>query len=269
MLSESDKTAFEGDGVICVRGVFAGEWLELAREGIEQNRRDPGPFFRDQTRPDDPGRYVFDYWSWNRIPALTRFVQESPARVLAGELLKSERVTLLMDNWFLNEARATNAAPWHQDVPYFDYEGRMLNVLISLDTDPRVEALRFARGSHRWGKVYKAIDFKLKVPFEGQEETGLADIPDIDADAEVVSFETQAGDCLIFDLRVLHRGPRQGQPASALRRRFSLRFGQPDTVFRPRGAWTEEITNHLKSLGQQPGSRVDTPLTPILSTHYF
>ena len=85
------------------------------------------------------------------------------------------------------------------------------------------------------------------------------------AEAEIISFETQPGDCLIFDLRMLHRGPRHGRPAPALRRRFSLRFGRPDTVFRPRGAWTEEITDHLKSHGQQPDMPVNTPLTPIFS----
>jgi ectoine hydroxylase-related dioxygenase (phytanoyl-CoA dioxygenase family) len=265
MLSEVDKITFDQDGVLCVRGAFAGEWLDLARAGIEQNRADPGPFFRDQTRSGDPGRYIFDYWSWNRIPALTRFVQESPAKLLASELLESNRVTLLMDNWFLNEAGATNAAPWHQDVPYFDYAGRMLNILISLDPDSSEDSLRFARGSHRWGKIYKAIDFKLKVPFDGQENTGLAEISDIDADAEIITFEMEPGDCAIFDLRMLHRGPRHGRPASALRRRLSLRFGRPDTLFQPRGAWTEEITHHLESLGQRPGQPVDTPLTPILS----
>ena len=67
MLSEADKTAFDENGVICVRGAFAGGWLDLARAGIEQNRANPGQFFRDQTRPGDPARYIFDYWSWNHI----------------------------------------------------------------------------------------------------------------------------------------------------------------------------------------------------------
>ncbi|MEQ8665727.1 MAG: phytanoyl-CoA dioxygenase family protein [Rhodospirillales bacterium] len=265
MLNAGQKSSFERDGVIKVEGAFAGEWLDLAIEGIEQNRATPGPFFRDQTRPGDPARYVFDYWSWTGIPALTRFVHQSPAKTLAGELLGADKVTLLMDNWFMNEAGATNAAPWHQDEPYFDYSGKMLNVLISLDPGTEDEALRFAVGSHRWGKVFKATDFKLKTPFDGQADSGLADIPDVDAEAELVSFSTQPGDCLIFDLRMLHRGPNHGRPASSLRRRLSLRFGLPDTVFEPRGAWTREISAHLMSLGQEPGVPVDTPLTPILN----
>ena len=265
MLNNQQRQAFERDGVIKVEGTFGSEWLNLAIEGIEQNRAQPGPFFRDQTRPGDPARYVFDYWSWTGSPALTRFVHESPARTLAAELLGTDTVTLLMDNWFMNEAGATNAAPWHQDEPYFDYSGRMLNVLISLDAGSNDEGLRFARGSHRWGKVFKAINFRDKVPFDGQDDCGLADIPDVDAEAELISFATQPGDCLIFDLRMLHRGPSHGRPASALRRRLSLRFGAPDTVFEPRGPWTAEISEHLMGLGQKPGAPVDTPLTPILA----
>ena len=39
-------TDFARDGVVLLEGVF-GDWIELLREGVEANMRDPGPFGRD------------------------------------------------------------------------------------------------------------------------------------------------------------------------------------------------------------------------------
>jgi hypothetical protein len=44
--------------------------------------------------------------------------------------------------------------------------------------------------------------------------------------------------------------------------RIALRFGDQDTIFRPRGLWTKEITDHLLDLGQVAGAKLDCPLLP-------
>lgn len=258
-------TAYARDGVVHVPKAVDDEWLLTVAAGIDQNRQMPGPFFRDQTRDNDPARYIFDYWTWRHIPEFQDFVENGPGAELAARVLGSDRVTLLMDNWFLNEAGATNAAPWHQDKPYFDYDGQMCNILLALDEAPAEEGLHFAIGSHRDDVTYKAIHFRDKVPFEGQSDDAYVDIPDVDTKFDVHSWAMEPGDCLIFDLRTLHRGPNHGRPADKMRRRYSLRFGTPDTRFTPRGSWTEDITTHLQSLGQKPGDTLNTQLTPQLS----
>lgn len=254
------------DGVVHVPGAVEKKWLEVVCAGIDRNRQQPGPFFRDQTRDGDPARYIFDYWTWRDIPEFGDFISNGPLAGLAARVLETDRVTLLMDNWFMNEAGATNAAPWHQDKPYFDYEGRMCNVLLALDPTPLDESLRFAKGSHAEDKTYKAIHFRDHIPFGGQSDEHYADIPDVDGDGhfEITGWEMEPGDCLIFDLRTLHRGPDHGRPASSLRRRYSLRFGAPDTIFTPRGEWTAEQSGHLIELGQKVDAPVKNLLCPSL-----
>lgn len=264
-ITDEALEAYNRDGVIHVSNAVSAEWLETVARGIEKNCGTPGPFFRDQTRDDDPARYVFDFWTWQGIPEFRDFVENGPMVRLAAKVLGTDTVTLLMDNWFMTEAGATNAAPWHQDKPYFDYEGRMCNVLLALDRAPAEESLHFAIGSHSSDITYKAIHFRDKVPFDGQPDDAYAPMPDADAEFELARWALEPGDCLIFDLSTLHRGPNHGGPADALRRRYSLRFGAPETRFTPRGAWTEEISNHLESLGQKPGDVLNTPLTPQLS----
>lgn len=266
VITDEAREAYTRDGVIHVPGVVGEEWLAVVAAGIERNCREPGPYFRDQTRDGDPARYVFDYWTWRDIPEFRNFVEHGPVASLAAQVLGENRVTLLMDNWFMNESGATNSAPWHQDKPYFDYDGKMCNVLMALDPTPLDDALFFAKGSHTDDVTYKAIHFRDHVPFDGQPDDRYADIPDVDGDGrfDVTGWALEPGDCLIFDLRTLHRGPVHGHPASAMRRRYSLRFGAPDTMFNPRGDWTTEQSKHLIGMGQEVDGPVKNLLCPSL-----
>ena len=49
--------AYQEDGVVCLRDAISDEVLKLAHEGIEQNLRSPGQFFRDHTEPGSSHRY--------------------------------------------------------------------------------------------------------------------------------------------------------------------------------------------------------------------
>jgi len=45
---------------------------------------------------------------------------------------------------------------------------------------------------------------------------------------------------------------------------MTFRLGGEDVVFKPRGQWTREISDHLMALGQAPGATLDNPLTPVI-----
>lgn len=251
------------EGVVCLRGVIGQEWLDCCREGIEQAVRNPGPFFRDQTPEASPARYVFDYWNWQNVPAFRRLVLESPFGAMIASLLEAETVHLLMDNWFLREAGATNGAPWHHDEPYFDFSGGRKCVLwFPLETATRDEGLTFLGGSHRWGRLFMPQNFREHVPFDG-DLGGYHEIGDFEAYRDrFLSWDVEPGDCLVFDFRTLHRATNQSDPLPRTIHRMSLRYGDQDVVFRPRGEWTEETSAHLIRLGQRPGAPIDCDLLP-------
>lgn len=268
MISGRDIQAFETDGVVCLRGAFEERWLDLIARGIERNKKEPGPFFRDQTPEGSPARYVFDYWTWPEVPEFGKVIADSPAGEIAGRLMGAKETTLIMDNWFMREAGATNGAPWHHDEPYFDFQGRMCNVLIPLEPAKQDELLRFVKGSHRWGKVFMAMNFREHIPFDAQEN-GYEPVPDIDAQIEsnaeaheLLSWDLEPGDCLVFDLRTLHAAASGRKPLDRTIHRFSLRFAAEGARFVPRGPWTQEITDHLRSLGQTDNAPLNCPLLP-------
>ncbi len=255
---------YRHDGVVCLRGVFERRWTELALRGIQRNLENPGPFFRDHTATGSPGRYLFDFWTWRHIPEFSALVLESPAGAIAGELLEARESTMIMDNWFLREAGATNGAPWHHDEPYFDFEGRMCVIWLPLEPVTRSEGLTFLRASHRWGKLFAIPQFSENVPFSCEGDA-YSELPDIDAhadDYEFLSWDMDVGDCLVFDFRTVHSATSKDRPLDRTIHRMSLRFAAEDTLFKPRGAWTKEISDHLIAEGQQPGMALDCDLMP-------
>ena len=265
-VSQDAIAAYERDGVVCLRGAFSRDLIDLTIRGIERNIAQPGRFFRDQTPSGSPGRYMFEYWVWRDIPEFVELVHSAPAGEIAGRLMRARCATLIMDNWFIKEAGAANGAPWHHDKPYFDFEGRMCNVWFPLENARAEEGLSFVKGSHLWPQTFKPQDFREHVPFDG-DMTDYADIPDIDAQAdeyEFLEWDVNAGDCLVFDLKTVHGAAAGREPLSNTIRRMSLRFAAEDAVFKPRGSWTEETSQHLIGLGQEVGGPLDCELLPTV-----
>ncbi len=260
------RAAYARDGVIRLRGALEPRWLALTAAGIERNLRQPGRFFRDQTPADSPARYVFDYWCWPQIPEFEALIFDSPAAALVAELFDAPRVRLLMDNWFLREAGATNGAPWHHDEPYFDFfAGRKCIFWFPLQAVSAEEGLQFVAGSQAWGEVYMAQNFKQDQPFAAAE--GYRPVPDIDArgeDFRLLGGAVAAGDALLFDFRSLHAASAGKRPLARSIQRMSLRFGDAGVRFRPRGSWTRETSDYLISLGQKVDAPVDCALLPEL-----
>ncbi|MEO1192815.1 MAG: phytanoyl-CoA dioxygenase family protein [Pseudomonadota bacterium] len=259
-----EARAFYGrEGVVCLRSILSPDWVATARAGIETSFANPGPFFRDYTEEGSPGRYTFDYWNWQAIPEFRALAFQSPLPQLAADLLRAERLTLLMDNWFTREAGATNGAPWHHDEPYFDYDGGAKCVVwFPLEDSSAAEGLTFLGGSHAWGKLYMARNFSTRAPFEG-DMSNYCEPEDFNAYADrYLSWDVAAGDCLIFHFRTLHRATNDTKPLDRTISRMSLRFGDQDVRFKPRGSWTEEISRHVIAQGQAANAPIDCPLLP-------
>ncbi len=262
----SQLERYRRDGVVCLRQAFAPRWIALAKRGIERNLDNPGPFFRDHTRAGSPGRYVFDFWTWRDIPEFEQLIFESPLGELGAGILDSERVLMLMDNWFMQEAGSTGGAPWHHDEPYFDFEGRMCIVWIPLESVSADQGLTFVARSHASGRLYIAEQFSENVAFNcsGKDYDTMPDFDDGGEKHRLVSWDLDPGDCLVFDFRTLHRASQIDAIARGTSHRMTFRLGGSDILFRPRGSWTQEISDYLVTMGQTPGNVIDTPLIPTI-----
>lgn len=264
-IDEATRAAYRRDGVACLRGVIGRRWLDLIAEGIEADRAAPGRFFRDQTPEGSPARYLFSYWMWPENPPIATVAREGPVPAIAAGLLGAARAYLLMDNWFLREAGAANGAPWHHDEPYFDFTGGgMCAVWIPLEAATPEEGLSFIAGSHRDYPLFQPRNFKLDQPFDGVAEdyAAMPDFSDPSFDDRRLSWEMAPGDCLVFDLRTVHGASAGRRPLAKTIRRLSLRYGDQDVRFHPRGPWTAETSEFLMERGQRADAPLDCPMLP-------
>lgn len=253
---------FWADGAVCVRGAFSPEHVALAEAAIDANLASLSPLTKRASGTDD-GAFVEDFCNWQRLPAMERFIRESGAARLAGELMGARRVRLYHDHVLVKEPGTRQRTPWHQDLPYYNVDGRS-NISMWCPVDPvsRPSTLEFVRGSHRgpWYMPRSFLDGQAKWFPDGT----LAELPDIDADParfEVIGWALEPGDAVFFHMLTLHAAG--GVDGTSRRRVLSVRFLGDDMVHVVR-PWTTSPPFDGLADELADGAPLDHPLFPVL-----
>ena len=257
-VNEDMVNAFQRDGVVLIRGLWAG-WVDVLRDGVARNMADPGPYAAENLKPGESGRFFDDYCNWNRIPEFERVIRDSAVADVAARLMRSDRVQLFHDHVLVKEPGTTKPTPWHQDGPYYFVAGRQ-TVSFWSPLDPVSEAsLRCVAGSHRWEKEVLPTRWLAETAFYPDPDAYMP-VPDPDAEGmDVREWAMQPGDAVAFDYRTLH-GAR-GNTSANRRRAFSLRLVGDDAryVERP-GRTSPPYPGH----GMRPGDRLREDWFPVL-----
>jgi ectoine hydroxylase-related dioxygenase (phytanoyl-CoA dioxygenase family) len=228
--------AFRRDGAVCVRGAFSPEEVALVERGIERNLARPSARAIVASRPDDPGYFVEDFCNWRVIPEYEEFIRSSAAASIAGLLMVTERVRLFHDHLLVKEPGTRQRTPWHQDLPYYNVDGRQnCSMWMPVDRVARATTPEFVAGSHvgPWFMPRTFMDHQARWFPEGS----LEELPDIDARREeftILGWALEPGDAVFFHMLTLH-GAGGAAPTSR-RRALSLRFLGDDMTHKPR-AW--------------------------------
>jgi len=156
MMTPEQIDAFQRDGAVVVRGVFA-DWIDVMAEGIAANMAAPGEFASENAVSE--GRFFDDYCNWTRIPAFAKIVHDSPAAKLAAMAMRSQSAQFFHDHVLVKEPGTPKPTPWHQDAPYY-FVGGAQTVSIWIPLDPVREAsLRFIAGSHKWPRMVRPVSW--------------------------------------------------------------------------------------------------------------
>ncbi len=235
-ITDEQVDSWREDGVVHLSGAFAPQWIDLLTEGIERAMAEPGPLAKDYAAPG-AGSFFTDHAMFRRIEALRRFLFDSPAARIAARLMAAHRINLFDDHLLVKEPGTENPTHWHQDTPYYQVAGEQIcSLWIPIDAVSRdTGAMRFVKGSHRWGKLFRPIRIGLgEAVAQADQLDGPA--PDIDAEPErydTVEFDCSPGDCIAFHGATLH-GAAPNMSAHTRRRALSLRFAGDDVTWRRR-----------------------------------
>lgn len=224
---------FARDGAICLRGLFDLKWLDKLSLGVEKNFSAPGPDHTVYTKTGEPGGFYDDYCNWTRIDEYQDFVLHSPAAEIAAKLTGSTESRIYHEHVLVKEPGTREVTPWHHDLPYYGVDGNQLcSIWLPLDPVPVAACPEFIAGSHRSGVMYyPKLFINQKNYADGID--GFETIPDIDShrnDYEVLSWDLEPGDCIVFHMRTIHGAPATTGLKSR-RRGFSTRWLGDDARF--------------------------------------
>lgn len=224
--------ALERDGVVCLKGAVTPRGFERLEAAVEWSLAHPSPT-AVRFYPNEAAKF-FEDRGHNHASVVRDVGLDSTMAALWGV----DRLWYMGEQLFLKEGGASRRTPWHQDTSYLRMMGSQLVACwISLDRLPKEYSLEFVRGSHK-GTLYNGSAFAAAddtAPLYKQSK--LPRLPDIQANRQafdIVSWDTEPGDVIVFHLGILHGGA--GTAPGLRRRTISLRFLGPDVVFdgRPR-----------------------------------
>ncbi len=217
----------ERDGVVMLKGALGPEAFRRIEAAVEWSLAHPSPT-AVRFYPDEPATFFED-----RGQNHAGVAREIGLADMVARLWGVERLWYMGEQLFLKEGGASRRTPWHQDTSYLRMMGSQLVACwISLDPLPKEHCLEFVRGSHQ-GVLYNGSAFAAHddtAPL--YKHSQLPRLPDIQAGREafdIVSWDVEPGDLIVFHLGVLHGGA--GTAPGLRRRTVSMRFLGPDVRF--------------------------------------
>ena len=261
-ISAELQQQFARDGAVCVRQLVS---KEAAADLL--------------TRLDDLIAGSDDRWTTNRLggfsdrnlwpqmPWMRAFCADSELPEVAAKLMDSTSARLFFDHTFIRDAGTDHRTPWHQDRPYWPFQGHQIaSVWVALTAcGPSSSGLRFIKGSHAWGKVFRPIAFG-KTSGSAQfldKNDDLEEMPDFDQAGsgwEILEWDMQPGDAIVFGAEAIHGSA--GNADEGRRAAISVRYVGDDARWDPRPGTDPIVTAEQVSIepGDPPHDDTHFPL---------
>ena len=270
-ITEDDLEALQRDGVAFLPRMFDGDWIDRLRSALDhiEHRQEQlrQRMYRAPSAEIARQLYYTSNHMWISDPELRAFVFESPAPLIARDIMGCQQtVGLFLDQAFIQQA-GDQPSPWHHGRAAFPLLGTQhLNMWIPLDAVSGDQGgLCFVKGSHRWDRYFLAADHPLSARADRRFGEGgkyrYDDIPDIDPDDgtyECLTWSYRPGDVLVFGRNVLHCALGTAE-TSIHRRALTTRWWGDDARFEYR----PEQLGALAYVSLRTGDPMDaSPLFP-------
>ena len=135
-VTDEEIQQFRRDGVVCLRGIVAPEWIEKGRAGAEELRAAPSPIAT--VREKDDQYVLIERMAVNHNENIRDIGFNSGIPDLVKKLMGSDDLHWLYDQLFYKGSGHVPETPWHQDTAYSCLQGQdIIRVWMPLDVVPR------------------------------------------------------------------------------------------------------------------------------------
>jgi ectoine hydroxylase-related dioxygenase (phytanoyl-CoA dioxygenase family) len=223
---------FRRDGAVLLRGVLDSADLQRAHEAFAWSIAHPTSAVQ-YFYPDKGATFFQDSYNTASWPIYRRLIEGGALCGAVSRVLDTHEMWFYFEQIFLKEGGECRRTPWHQDAPYLPVDGAQIAVAwMSLDPVSKADALEFVRASHR-GTLFNGTSFDPNDDTAPVfDEKVLPRLPDIEGNRaawDIISWQTEPGDVILFHPAVLHGGAPT-HPHTR-RRTISLRFIGDDVTF--------------------------------------
>ncbi|MGH1493563.1 MAG: phytanoyl-CoA dioxygenase family protein [Acidimicrobiales bacterium] len=253
LVSDAQRATFAADGVVKISNAVDASWIDRLLAVAQRELLDPGEWVSDTNPGAVEDRLFTTRYLWRHDPTIRDFVFDSGIAGLVGELLGSNSMRLYFDHMLVKEPETSAPTPWHQDIPYWPFMGKQIaSAWVALTSTTVAESsLEFIRGSNNWDSYYAPESFDAKKP-GWANDSEAEKIPDIEAarsDYDIVGFDVEPGDALIFSSWTVHWSPGNAGPNQ--RAAFSTRWLGDDAQWSPHPGCDPIVTQEHVSV--EPG----------------
>ncbi len=258
-ITEQEIATFEKDGIVLLKGLFESHWVEHLRQAIDADMAEPSAMWKDINRGGS-GHFFGDTFVWAHHPGFRNFLHRSPAAEIAAAILRSAKINLFFDQILVKEPGTSAPTIWHHDQPFWPVAGSQVCTLwLALDPVSKASgAVEYVKGSHRWGKRFRAESFDANEAY-GEDLPVVPDIEAMRGELEFAQFEMAPGDCTLHHGLTVHWAP--GNSTDDTRRRaYVSRWAGDNATYDPR----PKIQRMLYDPKLSVGGPLDSELWPVL-----
>ena len=159
-ITTEEVDTYHRDGVLLLKNMFNKNWIKLLNKGLDVNCKSPTERSRIWDKDHLGHTMFYDTLAWREIEEYKKFIFNSPAAQICGQLMKSTTVNFFFDAVFVRSAGTKFESPWHQDEPYWSIEGYDACTLwMPLTPVKEKNCLSFVPGSHLFKSVFNQKNF--------------------------------------------------------------------------------------------------------------
>ena len=235
MVSNDIINRFEKDGAVCIRGAVDNDDIKNLLSNLDLLINDD----EDRWTTNRIGGFS-DRHLWPTMPWMYDFCAHTKLPEIAGLLMRSRTARLFFDHTFIRDPGTSHATPWHQDQPYWPFQGnQIISAWVALTkSNPFSSGLRFIQGSSQWRKIFQPTAFGKDSASSKflDESNDYEKMPDFDRKSDefkIIDWEMEPGDTIFFGAYAVH-GSTKNQDKKNRRAAISIRYVGDDARWDPR-----------------------------------